>query len=126
MKTLGIGMVGARYGARMHLANYIKLPRGLVELRGVCSRTKESAAAFAQEAQIAFITDDYDAFLARKDIDVVDIRYPHICVSVPNRHLIATGICSSPWLQSALDYPGLHFGQFACGSRCAQALATIW
>ncbi len=76
MKTLGIGMVGARYGARMHLANYAKLPRDLVQLRGVCSRTKESAAAFAQEAQIAFITDDYDALLARKDIDVIDICTP--------------------------------------------------
>jgi len=76
MKTLGIGIVGARYGARMHLANYAKLPRDLVELRGVCSRTKESAAAFAQEAQIAFITDDYDSLLARKDIDVVDICAP--------------------------------------------------
>ena len=50
MKTLGIGIVGARYGARMHLANYVKLPRDLVELRGVCSRTKESAVAFAQRS----------------------------------------------------------------------------
>jgi len=76
MKTLGIGIVGARYGARMHLANYTKLPRDLVELRGVCSRTKESAAAFAKEAQIAFITDDYDSLLNRKDIDVIDICTP--------------------------------------------------
>jgi predicted dehydrogenase len=76
MKTLGIGMVGARYGARMHLANYARLPRDLVELRGVCSRTKESAAAFARETQIAFVTDDYDSLLNRKDIDVVDICAP--------------------------------------------------
>jgi predicted dehydrogenase len=76
MKTLGVGIVGARYGARMHLANYAKLPRDLVELRGVCSRTKESAAAFAKEAQIAFVTDSYDSLLNRKDIDVVDICVP--------------------------------------------------
>ncbi len=76
MKTLGIGIVGARYGARMHLANYAKLPRELVEIRGVCSRTKESALAFAQEAQIAFTTDEYAALLARKDIDVIDICTP--------------------------------------------------
>jgi predicted dehydrogenase len=76
MKTLGIGMVGARYGARMHLANYAKLPRDLVEIRGVCSRTKESADAFAKDARVAFVTDDYDSLLARKDIDVVDICTP--------------------------------------------------
>lgn len=73
MKTLGIGMVGARYGARMHLANYAKLPRELVEIRGVCSRTKESGGELAREGRIAFVTDDYDSLLARKDIDVVDI-----------------------------------------------------
>jgi len=76
MKTLGIGMVGARYGARMHLANYAKLARDLVELRGVCSRTRDSADAFARDARVAFVTDDYDALLARKDIDVVDICTP--------------------------------------------------
>ncbi len=76
MKTLGIGLVGARYGARMHLANYAKLPRDLVAIRGVCSRTKESGGALAREARIAFITDDYDSLLARDDIDVVDLCVP--------------------------------------------------
>ena len=76
MKTLGVGMVGARYGARMHLANYAKLPCEMVAVRGLCSRTKESATALAQERQIAFVTDEYDALLARKDIDVMDICVP--------------------------------------------------
>jgi len=60
----------------MHLANYAKLPRELVAVRGVCSRTAESAAALAKEHQIPFATTDYDALLARKDIDVVDICVP--------------------------------------------------
>jgi predicted dehydrogenase len=76
MKTLGIGLAGARYGARMHLANYAKLPRELMEVRGVCSRTKESGDALAREAKIGFVTDDYAALLARKDIDVIDICTP--------------------------------------------------
>jgi predicted dehydrogenase len=76
MKTLGIGLVGARHGARMHLANYARLPRDLVAIRGICSRTKESGGALAREAQVAFVTDDYASLLARKDIDVVDICVP--------------------------------------------------
>jgi len=76
MKTLGIGLAGARYGARMHLANYAKLPRDIVEVRGVCSRTKESGGALAREFRIGFATDDFDALLARKDIDAVDICVP--------------------------------------------------
>lgn len=54
MKTLGIGMVGARYGALMHHANFQKLPPGLVEIRGVCSRTIESAKSFASDTNVAF------------------------------------------------------------------------
>jgi predicted dehydrogenase len=76
MKTLGIGMVGARYGARMHLANYAKLPKGFVEVRGICAQSKASADALAQEANIAFVTDDFAALLAREDIDVVDLCVP--------------------------------------------------
>jgi len=76
MKTLGIGIVGARYGGRMHLANYAKLPPGLVEVRGICARSMESAAALAKEANVAFATDDFAALLARADIDVIDICTP--------------------------------------------------
>ena len=76
MKTLGIGIVGARYGAHMHLVNFRKLSPGLVEIRGVCSRTMESAMSFARDAEVAFATDDLDALLAREDIDVIDICTP--------------------------------------------------
>ena len=76
MKTLGIGIVGARYGARMHLANYAKLSRDLVEVRAICSRTRQSAATLAQEAKIPFVADDFAALLARNDIDVIDISAP--------------------------------------------------
>ena len=76
MKTLGIGMVGARWGARMHHANMQSLPPGLMEIRGVCSRTRESAEAFASDIGVVFATDDFDALLARADIDVIDICTP--------------------------------------------------
>jgi predicted dehydrogenase len=75
-KTIGLGLVGSRYGARMHLANYAALPPGQLAVRGICSRTKESAAALAREAGIPFVTDDFDALLARRDIDAVDLCLP--------------------------------------------------
>jgi predicted dehydrogenase len=76
MKTLGIGLVGARHGAKMHLANYLKLSRDVAEVRGICSLTRETAAALAQEHGIPFVTHDFDALLARPDIEVVDICAP--------------------------------------------------
>ncbi len=76
MKPIGIGLVGARYGAKMHLANFAALPPGTVEVRGICSRTRETAVALAAEAKIPFVTDDLDALLARPDIEVVDLCVP--------------------------------------------------
>jgi predicted dehydrogenase len=60
----------------MHLANYAKMSRDLVEVRGICSRTRESGEALARESRLAFVTDDYGTLLARDDIDVVDICVP--------------------------------------------------
>src|SRR3954462_11745743 len=76
MKPLGIGMVGARYGAKMHLANYAGLPAGSVVVHGVCSRSRESAQALAQSHAIPFVTDDFDALLARPEIEVIDLCVP--------------------------------------------------
>ena len=50
--------------------------QAVAAVRGVCSRTKESATAQAQENRIAFVTDDYDALLARKKVEVMDIWVP--------------------------------------------------
>lgn len=75
-KTLGIGMVGARYGARMHHANYMGLTPGLVEIRGICALTEESAKSFAQDIGVSFVTTDLDELLAREDIDLIDICTP--------------------------------------------------
>jgi predicted dehydrogenase len=84
MKTLGIGMVGARYGARLHGSNYASLPEGQAELRGVCARTRASAESFARDANVSFATDDLDALLARPDIDAVDI-----CTEPASHHALA-------------------------------------
>jgi hypothetical protein len=43
----------------MHLANYAKMSRDLAEVRGICSRTRESGEALARESRLAFVTDDY-------------------------------------------------------------------
>lgn len=76
MKKLGIGIIGARYGARLHLSSYASLPEGAAEVRGICSRTRTSAEALAREAKIDFVTSDVAELLARRDIDVIDICTP--------------------------------------------------
>jgi predicted dehydrogenase len=76
MKAIGIGLAGARFGARMHLANYAGLPPGTVEVRGICSRTGDTAEKLAGEAGIPFVTADFGKLLARPDIEVIDVCVP--------------------------------------------------
>jgi predicted dehydrogenase len=44
------------------------MSRDLVEVRGICSRTRESGHALARESQLAFVTDDYASLLAREEM----------------------------------------------------------
>jgi predicted dehydrogenase len=60
----------------MHQTNFQNLPPGLVEIRGVCSRTLESAETFAHDSGVTFATDNLEALLAREDINVIDICTP--------------------------------------------------
>jgi len=51
--------------ARMHLANYAKLPRDLVELRGVVPAPRK-ALSHSRKKRNFFCTDDYDSLLREK------------------------------------------------------------
>jgi hypothetical protein len=76
MKTLGIGMVGARYGARMHLANYAKLSRESSRCAASARGRRKAPPRWRGKRRLPFVTDDFAALLARKDIDAVDICAP--------------------------------------------------
>jgi predicted dehydrogenase len=76
IETLGIGIVGARLAARMHLESYAQLPPGMVAVRGVCARSLDNAGALAREAGADFFTSDYAELLARRDIHAVDLCVP--------------------------------------------------
>jgi hypothetical protein len=52
------------------------MSRDLVQVRGICSRTRESGETLAREGQLRFVTYDYASLVAREDIDVVDICVP--------------------------------------------------
>ncbi len=76
MDQIRIGMVGARYGATVHLQNLAPLRGTRVQVTGICSRSRESAEACARRFDIPFVTTDLAALLDRKDIDAVDLCVP--------------------------------------------------
>ncbi len=76
METVRIGMVGARYGATVHLQNLATIRGRRVQVTGICSRSRESAEACAGRFDIPFVTTDFATLLDRKDIDAVDLCVP--------------------------------------------------
>jgi predicted dehydrogenase len=76
IEVVRIGMVGARFGATLHMQNLASMRGRQVEIVGVCSRSPESAEAFAQRFGIPFVTTDFRALLDRKDVDAVDLCVP--------------------------------------------------
>jgi len=71
-----IGMVGARFGATVHLQNLAPLRGTRVQITGICSQSRESAEACARRFDIPFVTTDLAALLDRKDVDAVDLCVP--------------------------------------------------
>ena len=76
MDRIRIGMVGARFGAALHLNNLASYRGKTVEVVAVCSQSRESAEACARRYEIPFVTTDYEALLRRSDLDAVDLCVP--------------------------------------------------
>ncbi len=76
-KRLGIGILGTGWVAGAHIENFKKIDG--CEIVGICSRKQERAAAKIAEHQLvqAESYEDYDALLAREDLDIVVICTPH-------------------------------------------------
>ena len=73
MDTIGIGFIGSRFAAELHVAALNKLRGVKCEIVAVCSKTRESAEHFARKFNIPHVFTDHRAMLERKDIHVVTL-----------------------------------------------------
>jgi predicted dehydrogenase len=71
MDTVGIGIIGARFAADLHIHALERLRGSKCEIVAVCSKTKESAETFARKFNIPHAYTDHRAMLERKDIQLV-------------------------------------------------------
>ena len=77
MDKVRLGMVGAGFAARTHLANDFAKLRGLkMEVVGIASKSEASARKAAREFHISSVYTDYRELLERNDLDVVDLCTP--------------------------------------------------
>jgi predicted dehydrogenase len=84
VKPLRVGIVGARFAAELHAANYRPLRGVKAQLAAVCARTRADTEAFAKRHDIPHIYDDYRRLVESPEVDVVDI-----CATTDVHHEIA-------------------------------------
>ncbi len=84
MNKIGLGIVGARFAAELHLRAFEKLRGHKVEILAVCSKNRDSAEAFAKRFEIPHVYTDYRQMLERKDLQAIDL-----CVTTNLHHIIA-------------------------------------
>lgn len=83
MKSIGVGVIGWGFMGKTHTHALRSIPLFYpdcgfqVELKCVCARHRENAAAAARDAGFERFTDDYRALLAMDDIDVVSVCTPN-------------------------------------------------
>ena len=71
-EKLRVAVIGAgRWSAAAHLPGFARSP--LADLVAICDLDRELAETRARQFNIAEVTTNYEALLARDDIDVVDI-----------------------------------------------------
>jgi predicted dehydrogenase len=73
MEKIGIGIVGSRFAAELHAHALGKLRGVKCEIVAVCSKTRDSAEAFARKFGIPHVYTDHRALLDRKDICLVTL-----------------------------------------------------
>jgi predicted dehydrogenase len=84
MGKIGIGIIGSRFAADLHAHAFSKLLGEKVEIVAVCSKTKESAGAFARKFRIPHFYTDPQQMMERTDIHVIDL-----CVTTNLHHAFA-------------------------------------
>jgi predicted dehydrogenase len=81
-RTINVGLVGTRFMGRAHSNAYVSAPRFFelkagVALKAVCGRDREAAEAFAAQWGWEHVEADWQALVARDDVDLVDISTPN-------------------------------------------------
>ncbi|MBQ7221742.1 MAG: Gfo/Idh/MocA family oxidoreductase [Synergistaceae bacterium] len=99
MQPVIIGTVGAGYAARLHGNAYRKVSTIPFRLKTICDTNTELAEGVSKDFGYEHIEADYDAMLADKEINVVDIVTPpflHIPMAVKALKAGKHVICEKP------------------------------
>ena len=110
-KTIKVGLIGTRFMGRAHSNAYVSAPKffGLkadVALKAVCGRDQDAAEAFAAQWGWEHVEVDWQALVARDDVDLVDISTPNnvhkpiaVAAAKAGKHVV----CEKPLAMNAAE-----------------------
>jgi len=110
-KTINVGLVGTKFMGRAHSNAYVSAPKffGLkadVVLKAVCGRDRDAAKAFAAQWGWERVETDWQALVARDDVDLVDISTPNnlhkpiaVAAAKAGKHVV----CEKPLAMNATE-----------------------
>ena len=104
-----IGLVGAGFASSFHVENYRRVPGLDIRIKGVTSRSQESATAFARKHQLEQTYESVEALLADPEITLVDLCIPNYLHHPLTLQAAAAGkniVCEKP-LTGFFDAAGM-------------------
>ncbi|VAX38417.1 Myo-inositol 2-dehydrogenase [hydrothermal vent metagenome] len=127
---LNIGLVGYGFMGRTHTNGYKRVNDFFPEiehrpvLKAICGRNKENAEAFAKQWQYESVETDWQALIARDDIDAIDICTPnntHAEIAMAAAKAGKMVLCEKPLSMNAAQ------GEEMCKAiEEAGVLNTVW
>ena len=76
-KPVVVGIIGAGFSASFHVENYRRVPGLNIQIKGVTSKSSESATTFAKKHDLETVYGSVEALLADSEIMVVDLCVPN-------------------------------------------------
>jgi len=110
-KPLRIGMVGYGFMGRTHSNAFLAAPKYFdldyaPELTAICARDTDRANAFAENWGYASVENDWQALVARDDIDLIDIAAPnnmHLDIAIAAAEAGKMVMCEKPLGRNAAE-----------------------
>jgi predicted dehydrogenase len=119
MRTIGVGIVGLGFGARVHLPGFRRLKPDGVRVAAVCARDGEAARGLAEREGVPKAYDDWRDLVADAEVDLVSIATPpatHHEIALAALEARKAVLCEKPLAVTAAEADELEAAAAAAGT----------
>jgi predicted dehydrogenase len=118
MRSIGVGIVGVGFGARVQLPGFRRLEPEDVHVVAVCARDRAAARRAAEEGSVSSAYDDWRDLVADEEVDLVSIATPpaaHREIALGALEAGKAVLCEKPLAVTVADADELEAAAEAAG-----------